>query len=103
MFHESSQTVSPTLNGGIGRHRDVEWTLYCLRAHETWPWRYRCSSLRSVATFCAVSDTTGSRDTSSLRWKPLLAKKGVTMVAECDVLLYANSAKGRRLTQSSHW
>src|SRR5882724_10979833 len=32
MFHESSQTVSPTLNGGIGRRCDAEWTLYCLRA-----------------------------------------------------------------------
>ena len=32
MFCASSQTVSLTSNGGIGRHCDVEWTLYCLRA-----------------------------------------------------------------------
>src|SRR5882724_2440084 len=103
MFHESSQTVSTTLNGGIGRRRDAEWTSYCLRAQDIWSRRYIWSSLRSVATWRAVSDTTGSRDTSSFRWKPLLVKKGVTMVVECDVLLYANSAKGRRLTQSSCW
>jgi len=28
--------MSQTLNWGIGRHCDVEWTSYCLRAHETW-------------------------------------------------------------------
>ena len=26
MFRESSQTVSLTLNGGIGRHHNAEWT-----------------------------------------------------------------------------
>ena len=31
----------------------------------------------------------------------LVGKEGVTMVTECEVLLYANSAKGRRSTQSS--
>src|SRR5882724_9385386 len=36
MFHESSQTVSPTLNGGIRRHHDAEWTSYCLRAQDIW-------------------------------------------------------------------
>ena len=35
--------------------------------------------------------------------KPLLAKKGVAMVAECEVLLYVNLARGRRLTQLSCW
>src|SRR6266481_4267689 len=34
--------------------------------------------------------------TSSLGWNPLLAKKGVIFMAECVVLLYANSARGRR-------
>jgi len=33
----------------------------------------------------------------------LVSKEGVTMVAECDVLLYANLARGRRLTQLSCW
>jgi len=33
--------------------------------------------------------------------KTLVSKEWVTMVAQCKVLLYANSAKGRRLTQSS--
>src|SRR5882724_7186841 len=51
MFHESIQTVSLTLNWGIGRHCDVEWTSYCLREQETWSRRYRCNSLRSVATW----------------------------------------------------
>src|SRR5882724_10613092 len=46
MFCESSQTMSPTLNGGIGRSHDVEWTSYCLRVHETWSQRYRCNFLR---------------------------------------------------------
>src|SRR5882724_2954445 len=50
MFRESSQMVSPTLNGGIGRHRDAEWATYCLRAQDIWSRRYRWSSLRSVAT-----------------------------------------------------
>src|SRR5882724_3971271 len=51
MFRESSQTVSPTLNGGIGRRRDTEWTSYCLRAQDIWSRRYIWSSLRSVATW----------------------------------------------------
>ena len=34
MFHESSQTVSLTLNRGIRRHQDAEWTSYCLRARD---------------------------------------------------------------------
>src|SRR5882724_9050488 len=66
MFCKSIQTVSLTLNGGIGRHHDAEWTSYCLRAQAIWSQRYRCSSLRSVATWWAASDTTGLRDTSSL-------------------------------------
>src|SRR5882724_1154215 len=70
MFRESSQTVSPTLNGGIRRHRDVEWTSYCLRSRDIWSQRYKWSSLMSVATWLAASDTTGSRDTLSLGWKP---------------------------------
>src|SRR5882724_10232819 len=46
MLCESNQTASPTLNGGIGCC-DTEWALYCLRAQETWLWRYRCNSLIS--------------------------------------------------------
>src|SRR5882724_6730967 len=46
MFCESSQTVFPTLNGGIGRCHNTEWTSYCLRVCETWLQRYRCRSLR---------------------------------------------------------
>jgi len=76
MFHESSQTVSLTLNGGIRRHQEAEWTSYCLRAWEIWSWRYSCNSLRSVATWWTASDTTDLRDTSSLGWNPLLARKG---------------------------
>src|SRR5882724_8657826 len=81
MFHESSQTVSLTLNWGIIRHRNAEWTLYCWKPREIWSQRSRCSSLRSVATWW------------SFGWKPLLLKNEVTMVAECEVLLYANSAR----------
>src|SRR5882724_3410850 len=51
MFRESSLMVSPTLNGGIGRRHDVEWTSYCLRAQDIWSRRYKWSSLRSVATW----------------------------------------------------
>src|SRR5882724_2767759 len=51
IFCKSSQTVSLTLNGGIGRRCDVEWTSYCLRARDIWLRRYRWSSLRSVATW----------------------------------------------------
>src|SRR5882724_4684203 len=41
IFHESSQTVSPTFNRGIGRCHDAEWTSYCLRARDIWLKRYR--------------------------------------------------------------
>src|SRR5882724_7801028 len=51
LFHKSSQTVSLTWNGGIGRCCDAEWASYCLRAQEIWSWRYRCNSLRSVVTW----------------------------------------------------
>src|SRR5882724_10235816 len=95
MFHESSQTASPTFNGGIRRHCNTEWASYCLRVQAIWSRRYRCSSLRSVATWLAASDTTGLRDASSLGWKPLLVKNGVTIVTECDMLLYVNLTRGR--------
>src|SRR5882724_9282329 len=36
MFCESNQTVSLTLNGGIGRRHNVEWTSYCLMAWDIW-------------------------------------------------------------------
>ena len=35
--------------------------------------------------------------------RALFMENRVTMVPECKELLYANSAKGRRLTQSSCW
>src|SRR5882724_9570754 len=42
MFRESSQTVSPTLNEGIRRHRDTAWASYSLRVQVIWSRRYRC-------------------------------------------------------------
>ena len=36
---------------------------------------------------------------SNLGWYPLFAKKGVTCIVECRVLLYTNSASGKRDTQ----
>jgi len=48
MFWASSQTVSPTLMGGLGGVADTEWTSYCLMGTRYRSRRYRWSSLRSV-------------------------------------------------------
>ena len=41
----------------------------------------------SVAISWALSDGMDSRKTSSLRWNPLIAKNGVTLAAECCVVV----------------
>src|SRR5882724_4663051 len=51
MFCASSQTVSPTLNGGIGRRHAAVFFFKQKTAYDIWSRRYRWSSLRSVATW----------------------------------------------------
>jgi len=103
MFRASSQTVSPTLNGGIGRRRAAEWTSYCLRAHDIWSRRLQMELLEICSDL--VSSFRHNRFEGHFEFgvEALVRKEGGDYGAECDVLLYANSAKGRRLAQSSCW
>jgi len=87
MFCESSQQC-PDLEWGDREAHDNKGPRL-LRAHDIY--REVQISPGDLSQTGAVADTTGSRDTSSFRWKPLLAIMG-TMVASASVVV-PNSTK----------
>jgi len=62
---------------------------------DIWSRRYRWSSLRSVANLVSSFGHNRFEGHFGSIGKPF-GEERVTMVAKCEVLLYANSAKGRR-------
>jgi len=103
MFWASSQTVSPDFEWGIGRRHQCGVDLVLCEGMRDLVAKIQMELLEICHNLMSSIQDNRFKGHFELGWKPWLAKNGVTMVAECDVLLYANLAKGRRLTQSSCW
>jgi hypothetical protein len=102
MFRRRSHTTSPTWKSGAGTRRLLAVDFCRSSALANSRVRSWWMSLRWHARSSAEGLTESEgRDMLKRGWKPKLAKKGEVPIDEWRVLLYANSANGRSVVQSS--